>query len=110
MTAVENLENLEREFMSGSGFFAKLRQREFDPQAATRYTALLKTLSLGGDHEANYRLLWFLWGAQIDLESAVAHGIGGAELTETRDGLFPEFARIFDAELHILWNGQGRST
>ena len=102
MTTVENLANLEREFTSVDGFFMKLHQREFDPQAATRFASLMKTLSLSSNHEANYGLLWFLWGAQIDLENAVAHGIGGAKLTELREGLFPEFARIFDAELHGL--------
>ena len=105
MTTAENLANLEREFTSGDGFFMKLHQREFDPQAATRFAALMKTSSLSGDHEANYKLLWFLWGAQVDLESALAHGVGEVQLAEMRDGLFPEFARIFDAELHALVSG-----
>ncbi|WP_442583616.1 hypothetical protein ACSBOB_17315 [Mesorhizobium sp. ASY16-5R] len=74
----------------------------FEPEAGMRLLAYVKALSLSSDHRTNYRLLWLLWQAQIDLEIASAHEVGGREFTQLQEKLFPEFARIFDTELRPL--------
>lgn len=102
MTTAEHLANLEREFTSDDGFFLGLHQRNFDPRAAVRAASLIKNLGLSGDHEFNYGLLSLLWSAQTEIQMAIANGVGGTQLVDLEADLFPEFARIFDAELNAL--------
>lgn len=103
MMMAESLDALEREFTSDDGFFFNLHFRKFDPEAAVRVKPLIERLDLTtADHRTNYRLLWLLWQVYIELEIAQAHSVGGTELTQLSQLLFPEFARIFDAGLGAI--------
>jgi hypothetical protein len=107
-TMADDLNALESELSSEDGFLFKLHFREFDPLASGRVERLVKRLALeAADHTTNYRVLWLLWQVQIELETARAYSVGGTKITQLTEILFPEFARIFDAELGALAKKSG---
>jgi len=92
---MDALAAFEQEFVSPDGFFHRLRLGSFDVAGAERALGLLRQTEVGGDPHANYRLVYLLWSAHIEVDGIPADA--GEHVARTRNLFFAELAQRFEA-------------